>query len=229
VRRNCSVGLSGDEDARVVQPYVVNRTIDPLFRNAVEVTGTGIVIGSCTALCLDAVHGEPPQARPRHGGCSSGGRRSAEGKIMSDQMASTFSNELLRRPAFPSGSSARPGGHASGRRAPAPGNARRPLRGTCPRAMRGAFARTPATAGPQAVQCASPDGALAFAVFPGSRGLVVQRTELRPADKLRVESWLFADASAFAKWCESDALRFAYPLLFVNLARCGRDVFARAG
>ena len=74
----------------------------------------------------------------------------------------------------------------------------------------------------------SPDGALTFILWQRPHGVVVQRSELRPGDGRVVQSMMFASAHAFGTWCQSDQLRFAYPLLFINLARSGRDLFASA-
>jgi len=84
-------------------------------------------------------------------------------------------------------------------------------------------------ASPSIVSAISSDGALSFTLCPRPRGVVVQRSELRPGKRRIVQSMLFANARAFVLWCESDQLRFAYPLLFSNLSRRGRDLFDSAG
>jgi hypothetical protein len=78
------------------------------------------------------------------------------------------------------------------------------------------------------VCASSPDGVLAFILWERPHGVVVQRSELRPGDGRVVLSMMFASAHAFVTWCQSDHLRFAYPLLFVNLARSGCELFDRA-
>ena len=75
----------------------------------------------------------------------------------------------------------------------------------------------------------SPDGALTLTLWPRPGGVVVQRNELRLGDRRHVQSMLFASAHAFVTWCETDQLRFAYPMLFFNLTRSGRELFDSAG
>jgi hypothetical protein len=84
-------------------------------------------------------------------------------------------------------------------------------------------------ASPSTVSARSPDGALSFMLCARPRGVVVQRSELRHGDRRVVQLMLFPSAHTFVTWCESDQLRFAYPMLFINLARSGRDLFDRAG
>lgn len=79
------------------------------------------------------------------------------------------------------------------------------------------------------VTAGSADGTLALTLCRRPGGVLVQRSEVRPGDTRVVQSMLFASACAFAIWCESDQLRFAYPLLFSNLARSGRELFDSAG
>jgi hypothetical protein len=86
-----------------------------------------------------------------------------------------------------------------------------------------------APASQSAVSARSPDGVLTFMLCPRPRGVVVQRSELRHGDRRVVQLMLFASAHAFVMWCESDQLRFAYPMLFINLARSGRDLFDSVG
>ena len=81
---------------------------------------------------------------------------------------------------------------------------------------------------PPTVSARSSDGALTFALCPRPHGVVVQRSELRRGGRPVVQSILFTNARAFMTWCESDHLRFDYPLLFIDLARCARDLFDSA-
>jgi hypothetical protein len=78
------------------------------------------------------------------------------------------------------------------------------------------------------VSARSPDGALTFTLCPRPSGVVVQRSELRLGDRCLVQSMLFTSARAFVTWCETDQLRFAYPMLFINLARSGCELFDSA-
>ena len=82
-----------------------------------------------------------------------------------------------------------------------------------------------ARASSRIVTAASSDGALMFTLSARPGGISVQRNEQRPGGRRLVQSLRFSDAPSFVKWCESDELRFAYPLLFANLARSGCELF----
>lgn len=79
------------------------------------------------------------------------------------------------------------------------------------------------------VTAASSDGAVTFTLSARPGGISVQRNEQRPGGRRLVQSMRFSNAQSFVKWCESDELRFAYPLLFSNLARSGRELFDAPG
>lgn len=71
----------------------------------------------------------------------------------------------------------------------------------------------------------SPDRALAFTLRRRPFGVLVQRSEQASGGVRLVQSTLFTSAQAFVAWCDSDPLRFAYPMLFYNLARSGGGLF----
>ena len=79
------------------------------------------------------------------------------------------------------------------------------------------------------VSARSPDGTLTIRLCPRPSGVAVQRNELRTSGACVVQWMFFPSASAFVAWCASDPLRFAYPLLFINVSRTGRDLFDSAG
>lgn len=81
---------------------------------------------------------------------------------------------------------------------------------------------------PSILSARSSNGALTFTLCPRPLGVVIQRDESRRGDRRVVQSILFTSARAFVTWCESDHLRFDYPMLFIDLARCGRDLFDSA-
>jgi hypothetical protein len=51
--------------------------------------------------------------------------------------------------------------------------------------------------------------------------LFVERVEQRKPGARVVQSTLFRDAAAFTRWCEADAVRFDYPMIYVRLKRHG--------
>ena len=113
---------------------------------------------------------------------------------------------------------------ANERRTPSPG--RRPYRQNS-RSRVGGQSESLGGVGmsPPTVSARSSDGALTFTLYLRPHGVVVQRSELRRGDRRVVQSILFTNARAFVTWCESDHLRFDYPMLFIDLARYGRDLF----
>lgn len=74
----------------------------------------------------------------------------------------------------------------------------------------------------------SDDKVLVFRISVRPGGIAVQRSERRTGGRQVVQSLHFADEAAFVRWCESDALRFAYPLLFSKLTRSGCELFNAA-
>jgi hypothetical protein len=72
----------------------------------------------------------------------------------------------------------------------------------------------------------SADGVIAFTLAPTSHGLYVERVHLRPGAARVVQSTLFADDRSFQRWCDADAMRFDYPVVYVNLKRDGDALFA---
>lgn len=71
----------------------------------------------------------------------------------------------------------------------------------------------------------SDDKVLVFQLSARPSGIAVQRSERRAGGGQVTQSLRFADETAFVRWCESDALRFAYPLLFSKLTRSGCELF----
>jgi hypothetical protein len=74
----------------------------------------------------------------------------------------------------------------------------------------------------------SPDKVLSIHIAARPGGIAVQRTEQRPGGRRLVQSIRFEDEVAFVRWCESDDLWFAYPLLFSEMARSGCALFRPA-
>lgn len=74
----------------------------------------------------------------------------------------------------------------------------------------------------------SDDQVLVFQLNARPGGIAVQRRERRAGGGQVTQSVRFTDEAAFTRWCESDALRFAYPLLFSKLTRSGCELFNAA-
>ena len=75
------------------------------------------------------------------------------------------------------------------------------------------------------VTATSDDQVLAFHLDARPGGIAVQRKERRAGGGQVTQSVRFTDEASFTRWCESDALRFAYPLLFSKLTRSGCELF----
>jgi hypothetical protein len=81
---------------------------------------------------------------------------------------------------------------------------------------------------PPGVSVTSDDQVLVFQLNARPGGLAVQRKERRAGGGQVTQSLRFTDEASFTRWCESDALRFAYPLLFSKLMRSGSELFNTA-
>ena len=78
---------------------------------------------------------------------------------------------------------------------------------------------------PRSVTESSADKLLTVSISARPGGIAVQRTEQRPDGSRVVQSMHFADEATFVRWCQSDDLWFAYPLLFSKLSRSGCELF----
>ncbi len=68
----------------------------------------------------------------------------------------------------------------------------------------------------------SDDGNVCFRLRPTRSGLWVQRDRRREESHARlVHSVVFASIDGFARWCESDSVRFDYPIVFSTVRREG--------
>ena len=76
------------------------------------------------------------------------------------------------------------------------------------------------------VSLRSDDGALEFHLSAANGGLFVERIDQREPGARVVQATLFRDATTFTRWCEADAVRFDYPMIYVSLKRHG-DVVLR--
>lgn len=71
---------------------------------------------------------------------------------------------------------------------------------------------------------ASDDGAVAFALHAVPQGLFVERTQRRPLGALVTVAMVFERRDAFARWCDSDPVRFDHPMLHNHLRRHGDEL-----
>lgn len=69
------------------------------------------------------------------------------------------------------------------------------------------------------VSMRSDDGVLEYRLTSCNTGLFVERVEQRERQARVVQSTIFTDATAFARWCDADAVRFDYPMLYISLKR----------
>ena len=69
------------------------------------------------------------------------------------------------------------------------------------------------------------DGILTIHIRVRPAGIAVQRTEQRSGGRRFIQSVRFDDEPSFVRWCRSDDLWFAYPLLFSQLTRRGCELF----
>lgn len=68
----------------------------------------------------------------------------------------------------------------------------------------------------------SDDGNVCFCLRSTRSGLWVQRDRRRVESHARlVHSAVFASIDGFSRWCESDSVRFDYPIVFLTVRREG--------
>jgi hypothetical protein len=79
---------------------------------------------------------------------------------------------------------------------------------------------------PIAGELISEDGAVSFVVVGGALGLLIERTQRRPLGSRLVQALVFEDVVEFRRWCDSDLVRFDYPLLHCRLWSQGHEYFA---
>jgi hypothetical protein len=75
----------------------------------------------------------------------------------------------------------------------------------------------------------SEDGAVSFKVEATPAGLGIERVQRRPLGTQFVQVFLFDDTASFKRWCDTDPIRFQYPLLHGQVRRQGDDYFAAKG
>ena len=71
----------------------------------------------------------------------------------------------------------------------------------------------------------SEDGVLAMHVEPAETGLFLEMTYTHRSMAVIVMAMLFNDVDRFGAWCDADAVRFNYPMLFHKLKRDGSALF----
>jgi len=75
----------------------------------------------------------------------------------------------------------------------------------------------------------SDDGVIEFTLAATKSGLFVERVELRQGSARVVHSTLFSDGQSFNRWCDADAVRFDYPVIYVDLKRNGDALLGNRG
>lgn len=71
----------------------------------------------------------------------------------------------------------------------------------------------------------SDDGAVQFTLARVAHGVFVERIAMRGDAARVVQTVLFTDGGAFDRWCDTDATRFDYPVLYVRLKHDGGAFF----
>lgn len=79
---------------------------------------------------------------------------------------------------------------------------------------------------PDALTLRSTDGALAVTMRWTACGLFVERVLQRPKAARVVQAVVFDTPQSFQRWCNADAARFVYPLLYSKLVREAGQLFA---
>lgn len=79
---------------------------------------------------------------------------------------------------------------------------------------------------PGTVSTSSDDGQISFHLVPRERVVLVERRRVLPGSEVLVQTVRFEDDCSFVRWCDIDELQFEYPLLFANLKRNARALFA---
>jgi hypothetical protein len=76
------------------------------------------------------------------------------------------------------------------------------------------------------VTASSPDDVLRFRVSACSHGIHVERAQRYGLTRrITVQSMRFVDDASFVRWCDTDQLKFSYPLLYDRLRRDGCALF----
>lgn len=82
----------------------------------------------------------------------------------------------------------------------------------------------------RAVVIRSEDGQVCFRLRPTPSGLLVQRDRRRRESRARlVQSVVFSSIDGFARWCESDSVRFDYPIILSTVKREGDALLQSLG
>jgi hypothetical protein len=75
----------------------------------------------------------------------------------------------------------------------------------------------------QAISLSSKNGTVTFVISAAPNGLLVQRIQCEAVGAHLVQCLVFVDSATFNRWCESEPMRFADPVLFARLRREGDD------
>ena len=66
---------------------------------------------------------------------------------------------------------------------------------------------------------ATRDGVLEFRLSRCRSGLYLERRQFRLGAGVSTHAMCFDDEASFLRWCEADALKFSYPLVFSSLKK----------
>lgn len=86
---------------------------------------------------------------------------------------------------------------------------------------------TPSTGSGLRQTLRSEDGIIEFRLASTGRGVFVERLRRKPGKGRIVQATVFDNDLVFQRWCDADAMRHAYPLVYVTLRRSGTDLIAQ--
>jgi hypothetical protein len=75
----------------------------------------------------------------------------------------------------------------------------------------------------------SDDGIIEFRLSSIESGVYVERLQKHPGTARTILATVFTEDSSFSRWCDADAMRFDYPLIYVALKRNGHALFGKSG
>ena len=79
---------------------------------------------------------------------------------------------------------------------------------------------------PETLRFEGDGGAVIFTMSADRGGVQIERTRKRSAADDPVTTVMrFRDEEGFTRWCDTDDLRHAYPLLFAQMRRSGLTLF----
>lgn len=73
----------------------------------------------------------------------------------------------------------------------------------------------------------SEDGIIEFRLARVGRGVFVERLKRKPGKGRILQAIVFDNDVSFHRWCDADAMRHTYPLIYVALRRNGCELLTQ--